>query len=161
MSNSSLKPAGWLDRAPGFGPSVAGLLYSPIRWIRAHRIAGGLAVGLIVLCLCVVAVVPMISTGTRDARRAEGEQMLGSMAEHVRAEHAKGRHVFDLVSDTGLEAGDIEQKYFNADRTVRMHPDGTLELTARPSRLGTWSDGVCTCKFRLEDGEPVYTWSSD
>lgn len=75
--------------------------------------------GFLVALLLFLVLAPLFSSNTRDARRAEGEQMLGSMKGMVRVAFAKtdGRVPSRLTGPiegggSGVEASELQGKYY-------------------------------------------------
>lgn len=115
---------------PGLWLSLYGLALSPLRllrWcVRHYVITFG--------ALLVVAVVfvgwPIATSGTRDADKAEGEQMMGSFKNQVRIMYAKTHVVPHMLTgeydDRGcaMPAAELQGKCFVSDPRIEYLPDG-------------------------------------
>lgn len=110
-----------------------------------------------------VALIPLTTSGVRDARRAEGEQILGSMRGHVRVAYAQlGSHngIQTLTGPIGqggcgVPLEELKGKYFHVRNEVTFTEQGGV-LVAEPVQVE--SDGVCTLTFSLFGGEGKFAW---
>lgn len=133
----------------------------PVR--RGRIIATVLVLAVIV---GVVSVPARCTPDYRDARRSEGEQMLGSFTLLVRVAHektdARPRTLTGKLEEGGCGVGEAELsgKYFMVAREITWLPDGKAQLQCS-SRFEGFSDGTGTLTFDLKGGDGVLTWTDD
>ncbi len=90
------------------------------------------------------------------ARRAEGEQMLGSLKGQARVSFAKTGAAPATLTAAGVAAGERQGKYFKVrDKVASQRESGKLmcEPVAADSE-----DGYCVLKFKWAGGEGTFTW---
>lgn len=112
----------------------------------------------------VVSLVPFMVSGTRDAKRAEAEQVLGSVKGQVRVAYKERRGHQGLRTLTGsLDDGgcgfspaELQGKYFRVrDEIVVTETGATLFADPMP---GYEKEGNCTVVFNWHGGDGVFTW---
>lgn len=112
----------WFGELPGFFKSLAGLLASPLKLLRWLFTAPGVRVVSVVLALLALVILglPLTTTGCRDARRAEGEQLLGAARDMLRVEHSKTEDAgrMEAAFKNSVKRGDFEGSYFNVSTWV-------------------------------------------
>lgn len=112
-----------------------------------------------------VALWPAITSGTRDAERAEGEQMLGSAKGQVRAAYASTKDLGQIRTLTGevgqggcgLKPLELKGKYFHLRDEVVVTPEGAT-ITCLPN-VGQEQHGFCTLPFTWRGGEGTPQWT--
>lgn len=117
-----------------------------------------------VIPIMAVAAIPLITSNTRDARRAEGEQMLGAMKDLARVTYSRlGRHqdiqtLTGPVGQGGCGASPFELtgKYYTVEDRVVGNPTHG-KLTANPNQGK--SDGTGQVEFNWASGQAKYSWS--
>lgn len=124
-------------------------------------IVGGVLFAFLIVAILALAAIPLITSNTRDARRAEGEQMMQSAMGQARIAFAKtnfppGR----LTGSTDMGGADIspmelEGKYYRVDDAVGGDEEAG-ELRCSP--VSTPSDGNGMLEFRWTDGQGKITW---
>lgn len=105
-----------------------------------------------------------VSSSTRDARRSEGEQILGSMKGQVRVAYAKlGGHagINKLTGaigkgGCGVVASELAGKYFKMRDKVAS-TDASAKLMCEPT-LDDSKDGFCVFEFKWGGGDGTYIW---
>jgi type II secretory pathway pseudopilin PulG len=140
---------------PQYPPPKKGL-----PWWAWLLIVGGIGfVCLMILGILALAAVPLITSNTRDARRSEGEQMLGSMRNQAKVAYAASR--FPPVRLTGSRADggcmvppdQLAGKYFKVADQVGAPSASEGSLHASPNTTppgqGVGSDG---------QGELTFPW---
>lgn len=131
-------------------------------WAWALIIMAVLFIGLpMLLGILAVIAAPAITTNTRDARRAEGEQLLGSARDYLRVEYAKSGRDRDAFMAFMLKAsgGDFDGLYYTVDRTPgRARRAGyDAEVSCSPTeKAHDPSRGFMV--FRWQDGSSQTEW---
>lgn len=131
-------------------------------WAWALIILGFLFIGLpLILGILAVAAVPLITTNTRDARRAEGEQLLGSARDFLRVEYSKTASDREAFSSFAQMAGtgEFDGVYYTVDRTPSpaRSPGYDAELSCSPTpQAHDPSKGFVV--FRWADGSSQLSW---
>lgn len=108
-----------------------------------------------------LAAIPLITSNTRDARRSEGEQLLGSLKNHVKVAYAKLGEVPPKLTGPmghggcGVQPSQLDGKYYRA-RDLVEGDKRRASLYCDPVS-GTGSDGVGKLTFAAEGAftEPV------
>ncbi|MBK8206383.1 MAG: hypothetical protein IPK87_06235 [Planctomycetes bacterium] len=150
---------------PGFWMSLAGIIVSPFRlahWIVLHP---RLLIYGVVASFVFLAVLPIMSCGggSRDARRSEGEQMLGSMKNQARVAMAKTKRepwtLTGTLEDGGcaVASAELESKYFTIDPRVQVLPDGRGRLRCYPSPEAD-DQAVGYLTFHWDGGDGTFEW---
>lgn len=140
--------------------SLAGIILAAGLFRRRRWLALVVSVTTMLTCLSVNL---MFTPGTRDARRAEGEQILGSMKGRVRVAYAKLDSHNDIRTLTGpigqggcgVPPEELKGKYFRVRDQVTITEQGRV-LVAEPVQAE--SDGVCTLTFALTGGDGKFVW---
>ena len=125
----------------------------------------GIAVAVfLVLAVLALAAIPLVTNNARDARRAEGEQMMGSMKSQARATYARSGDysvIKTLTGEvhpagTGCGASEFELygKYYNLEDELVTSAEDCM-ITAYPV---TASDGVGTLTFTWAGGDGEFRW---
>lgn len=123
-----------------------------------------LLIVVVIVGILALAAIPLITSNTRDARRAEGEQILGSMKGQVRVAYAK------LGSSTGITKltgaiGTGGCGVVNSERTGKYFtvPDAvttaTANFTMTATANGTSTDGTCTLTCNWGGGDGTFSWN--
>ena len=133
--------------------------YQPPRKKGLPGWAWGLIIGALVLfCgfpLLAILAIPLITSNTRDARRAEGEQMMGFARNSARIEYSKTASnpgTFSSFADPADFAG----KYFRVEDQIRSKSEAAAEITCVPQQ--TTSDGKGRLEFDWSHGMGKTTW---
>lgn len=148
---------------PGFWMSLLGLAASPIRAVRwMFRTPTRACVPLTVI-LFVLATPLFVPSGGRDARRAEGEQMLGSLKNQARVAMAKADSppwtLTGALEDGGcnVDTAELEGKYYMVDPRIELLPDGTARLRAYP-RADNKDQAAGYLTFTWGGGDGRFQW---
>ena len=117
-----------------------------------------LLIVVVIVGILALAAIPLITSNTRDARRAEGEQLLGSARDAVRVEFSKNGTAPTKVSDAQPLTA-FTGKYFSildpiAAKTVNGGAGGSIK-TNTPSA----TDGTGTMDFQWASGFSTITWN--
>lgn len=122
-----------------------------------------LLIVVVIVGILALAAIPLITANTRDARRSEGEQQLGSMKNQARVAFAKTGNVPGTLSGSidkggsGVAAAELVGKYFQvADKVTG--PSTAVIMTASPAPTGTLTDGTCTLTFAMAGGDGTFVW---
>ncbi|MBX3474457.1 MAG: hypothetical protein KF754_08750 [Planctomycetes bacterium] len=138
------------------GIVTSAVLFRKRRWVAMP--AGVLAP------LLLMPLVVLMTPGTRDARRAEAEQMLGSMKNQVRVAYSKSNgseHIRTLTGaigkgGCGVYPVELTGKYYIVRDEVQVTDFG-VKLVAEPRPPGE-RDGVGTLTFDIKGGDGEFTW---
>lgn len=147
------------------GPQYGQMPYYPPQKKGMPGWAWGLIIGAIVLfCgfpLLGLALIPLITTNTSEARRAEAEQMMGSLRGQARIAYSKTATAPTRLTgpvDLGgcnVSPPELEGMYFRIDDSIRPGTRAEARMTANPKSPG---DGVGTHEFDWATGNGTYTW---
>ena len=115
--------------------------------------------GLAVVCLIVVVVaaIPLITSGTRDADKAEGEVLLATARDMFRTGYAKNHDLEDGRSEVAenVKNGVLVGKWYRVDVSVGFLPDGRVRITALPTQHDARTG---TITFEPESGISEFEW---
>lgn len=171
------QPGGYGAHQPGgYGPQTGGPQYGmspppgygaygvPQKkgmpgWAWALIICGILFIGLtMIFGILAVAAIPLITSNTRDARRAEGEQLMGSAMGFTRVAYAKTGQPDEAFRAYEMEAmsGNFDGKYFRVDSVGPSSGSNDARVTCAPTQ--SVSDGHGRMDFRWADGGSQITW---
>jgi len=115
-----------------------------------------LLIVVVIVGILALAAIPLITSNTRDARRAEGEQMMGSLKGQARVSFAKTGTAPATLTVAGVNAAERQGKYFNVSDTVTVvTANVSARLQADPA---TTSDGTGTCTFNWSGGDGSFSW---
>lgn len=117
-----------------------------------------LLIVVVIVGILALAAIPLITSNTRDARRAEGEQLLGSARDFCRVEYSKTSTVPANLNGAG--AGAFTGKYYAIDQSAAPG-SGTgsynASLQAAPVATGS-TDGTGTMYFIWASGNSSISW---
>lgn len=102
---------------------------------------GGLFVVFIIVGILALAAIPLITSNTRDARRAEGEQLMGSMRNHARVAYSKYGQPFDSLADAGITEDDRLGRYYAVNDEIGLEIPIHGEITCTPLESSTDGNG--------------------
>jgi type II secretory pathway pseudopilin PulG len=121
----------------------------------------GAVFALMIVGILALAAIPLITSNTRDARRAEGQQMLFSVKNYVKVTYAKTAST-PLRLTSGIDQGgcnvnpaNLMGKYYNVDDRVGAPNSQQAELYCTPV---TAADGHGTLRFSWIGGTDQLTW---
>ena len=123
-------------------------------WAWALIICGLLFVFMIV-GIFALAAIPLITSNTRDARRAEGEQLLYGARDFARVEFSKMGKNPGSFSSAG-SPNDFDGKYYSVDDRIQDLSREKARITATPT---TASDGKGTLDFPWASGGGRVKWN--
>jgi hypothetical protein len=173
------QPAGNYGQQPG-GPPPAGAPYPPqgpypgmAPPYYQPQPKKGFPVWAIVLIVIVcmlpvcgifgLAAIPLITTNTRDARRSEGEQLLGSMKMRVKVAHARLNVVPPQFTGAigeggcGVNPTDLEGKYYRVRDSIEGNKD-RARIMCDPTGQGG-ADGTGQLDFSITNPTTdLITW---
>lgn len=147
----------------GLGLLLGSALSTALFWTR-RRVAAVSAVAASAVAALTLALIPVVNDSSRDAVKAEAEQMLGSIKGQVRVVYARQGSSGNIRTLTGpREAGgcgvlpaELEGKYFRIRDQVVLTETGAI-LYADPTPLAK-DKGICTVTFNWSGGDGVFTW---
>lgn len=127
-----------------------------------------LLIVVVIVGILALAAIPLITSNTRDARRAEGEQMMGSMKGQARVAYAKVGVNTNVVQLTGAIGGttkgcgvvatELTGKYFNITDTLTTTA-ATCKIDCSPNSVsGSSSDGSGAMTFSWSGGDGTISW---
>ena len=171
------QPGGYGSQQPGgYGPQTGGPQYGmspppgygaygmPQKkgmpgWAWVLIICGVVFIGLpMILGILAVIMMPAITSNTRDARRAEGEQLMGMARDFTRVAYSKtgdanqAFQIFEVDRSKGLFDG----TYFNVDSVG--HSTGAFDARVTCVPTQSVSDGHGSMEFRWTDGSNQIRW---
>jgi hypothetical protein len=115
---------------------------------------------LFVVMIMGLAAIPLIVSNDRDARRAEGEQLMGSARDYLRVEYSKTGNANDTYQKFRQEAGrhTFEGKYYRVDPNPgpSQNMGYDARVTCSPNRSS--SDGKGAMDFNWADGNSTISW---
>jgi hypothetical protein len=109
----------------------------------------------LVIPIMALAAIPLITSNTRDARHAEGEQMMYSSRDMARVYFARSGSAPRTLTETDLSPADLEGMYYRVDDSVGGNNDRG-EITCTP--IQTPSDGRGHLSFSWMDGDGTVRW---
>jgi len=141
-------------------PPVETILPQPRKrrhWVRAVAI---LVFVFVIMPLTILALIPVVFTScARDARRAEGEQMMGSMKSLVRQYFQDTGRVPLTLTELGVKKEELDGKYYDLEDRVSFDPVSRLfSMKANPE---TDSDGYVVFHFSPDFGDGTFEWEPD
>jgi prepilin-type N-terminal cleavage/methylation domain-containing protein len=103
-----------------------------------------LLIVVVIVGILALAAIPLITSNTRDARRAEGEQLMGAARDHLRVQYSKTGSATGLtLTSAGTNAFDGE--YFNVDTYTAATPSVLANAKSTGDTDGTmnwdWASG--------------------
>ncbi len=117
-----------------------------------------LLIVVVIVGILALAAIPLITANTRDARRSEGEQLLGSMKNRVKVAYTKlGDTNFPTqltgemdaaTRGCGVQTAELSGKYFNVDPGVTGDATSFVLVTTTGT-AGVASDLNATGTFSL------------
>jgi prepilin-type N-terminal cleavage/methylation domain-containing protein len=113
-----------------------------------------LLIVVVIVGILALAAIPLITSNTRDARRAEGEQLLGSARDATRVQYSKNGTAPATISSFQTLAG-FEGKYFKIVDTITA----TATTGAISTNAGAGSDGTGTITFQWASGQSTIVWA--
>ena len=140
----------------------AGALAPPTRRPFVRRRFLIVLLPLMLLAILILAATPIPCGNTTEARRAEGEQMLGSMKTTLRARHASGKDPVPKLTEADIHPLELRGKYFTIRDRIDYVGEDIVVLYADPYPDDLRADelGSCTFEFSLslKGGEAKITW---
>jgi hypothetical protein len=159
-------PQGPQQVPPGYGPPPGypqqyGMQQQPYYPPQKKGMPGwawGLIVGCVLLFCGVpvlaLAAIPLITSNTREARRAEGEQLMGSARDATRVQYSKtGTSPARLSQFTQLYM--FEGEYYRVDDNIQA-TSANATITCSP--IMTATDGKGRIEFAWATGESKVRW---
>lgn len=115
-----------------------------------------LLIVVVIVGILALAAIPLITSNTRDARRAEGEQMMGSLKGQARVGFAKTGAAPATLTAAGVAATERAGKYFDVNDAITVvTANVSASISAVPK---TASDGTGTCTFNWSGGDGTFAW---
>lgn len=149
---------------PGLGLVLAPfIIVVSIALIHDKRSRGPLLVGLVAMPLASVLAWIATTSPHRESRRAEAEQMLGSLKGQARVAYAKRGLIPQTLTGPFDQGGsevwpeELQGRHFRVlDQVLSI--EGKGKLIATPL-AGNESEGVCVVTFNWGGGDGTFTWS--
>jgi hypothetical protein len=149
------------NEVPGLWRSILGLLATPLRWTRSFLSLKGFAavIGLvIILVVCWFALVVFLSGGHRgDARRAEGEQLMGAARDFARIQYSKTGDVGEaaIAFEKEVKRKSFEGEYYVIGAVLVPISDTTARVYTYPTTPG---DTPAYMEFDWASGNSRIMW---
>lgn len=116
-----------------------------------------LLIVVVIVGILALAAIPLITQNTRDARRAEGEELLGSIRNQVRAAYSKTNTSPGTCANAGVDTNQRTGQYFTVDDAIGgSGATGSLVAQDNPSND---NDGDGTMTFNWASGGSSIAWS--
>jgi prepilin-type N-terminal cleavage/methylation domain-containing protein len=112
----------------------------------------------IIVGILSLAAIPLVTTNTRDARRSEGEQMLGGARDFCRTQYAKTGDATSVGAAFTAEiaTGSFTGEYFNVVTYNSASGVGGMDANVQTNAS---ADGTGTLDFAWESGVSQFTWT--
>jgi prepilin-type N-terminal cleavage/methylation domain-containing protein len=109
----------------------------------------------IIVGILSLAAIPLMTNNTRDARRAEAEQLMGAARDFCRCEYAKTGDSSSVQAGFTFQVGqgNFNGEYF--DVTTFNDSSGVLDASVQTD---TTADGQGTLDFEWESGQSQFSW---
>lgn len=147
----------WFDELPSLGRSLLGILATPVRVLRWFGRNPGGILAVVVVGMLLLLLMPICGGSTRDARRAEGEQLMGSARDFCRVQHSKEKSFEEVYAalEQEIATGSCAGKYYGVEaRIVRLDAD-TARIYVYPTSR---ADGFGSMDFKWATGESTFHW---
>lgn len=157
------QPAGYgapPPQQPHYGAPPYGQYYPPPKkgmpgWAWALIGCGGLLAVFFIVGVLALAAIPLITTNTRDARRAEGEQLMAWMRNQAKVAYARmGTTPKTLMGDydqggSNVDPSQLQGTYFSVRDSIGAPSESHGELVCDPLQSPT--DGTGRMNFSWDD----------
>jgi len=132
---------------------------SPVSKSPKRRVVTILVAVVGVLFLLWLAAPCTVVSNTREARRSEGEQLLGSARDYCRVEWSRTGDIEKVreMLTTEVRAGTFSGKYFSVAPELKQTPQGGVLHTA-PGVESVHDDGIGYVEFAWETAEWTLKW---
>ena len=118
-----------------------------------------LLIVVVIVGILALAAIPLITSNTRDARRAEGEQLLGSARDALRVEYSKTNTApASVFAPASLSVGNFTGSYFKVNDAYGTAAGGFNVGIEAVNVTGT-ADGTGTMSFKWSSGESTLSWA--
>lgn len=151
------------ERLPGFWESLGGILATPLRLLRKLFTKRGLitaAIAVVAIFVLFVASIPFMTTGHTDARRSEGEQLLGSTKGQLRVAWAKTNDMDEVRKELRLlvARGELTGKYFVVEPYILPMGSNRARIYVRPLHP---KETPGYLEFSWAGGDGQFHWQSE
>ncbi|MCA8915817.1 MAG: type II secretion system protein [Planctomycetes bacterium] len=116
-----------------------------------------LLIVVVIVGILALAAIPLIMNNTRDARRAEGEQMMGAARDFCRAEYAKTGNTSNVSTAFGVQAanGAFSGKYYSVPTFAASSTVAGMDASVQTNAA---ADGQGRMDFSWESGAASFSW---
>ncbi|MCB9894812.1 MAG: prepilin-type N-terminal cleavage/methylation domain-containing protein [Planctomycetes bacterium] len=116
-----------------------------------------LLIVVVIVGILALAAIPLVTNSTRDARRAEGEQMMGAARDFCRAEYAKTGNTSDVATAFGVQAanGAFSGQYYSV---ASFSASSTVAGMDASVQTNVAADGQGRMDFTWESGTAAFSW---
>ena len=116
-----------------------------------------LLIVVVMVGILALAAIPIVTSNTVDARRSEGEQMLGAARDICRAEFARSGSSATVLTEfnSQVSTGGLDGKYFSVTTFSDTSSVASMDAYVRTNAT---SDGTGTLDFAWESGRAAFTW---
>ena len=112
-------------------------------------------IGLIVAAIVALAAIPLMSTSGRDARRAEGEHLMGAARDACRTAYVKHGKVEDARAALRDQLQDFEGKYYSVAGELEILDQERARVKAMPHGA---DQPIGYMEFDWSTGESNIAW---
>ncbi|MEZ5992524.1 MAG: prepilin-type N-terminal cleavage/methylation domain-containing protein [Planctomycetota bacterium] len=119
-----------------------------------------LLIVVVIVGILALAAIPLITSNTRDARRAEGEQLLGSARDALRVEYSKTNTApATPFAPASMTQTNFTGSYFKVDAAYGTAAGGFDQAVKAVGIAAGNPDGVGTMSFLWSSGNSTITWA--
>ena len=119
-----------------------------------------LLIVVVIVGILALAAIPLITSNTRDARRAEGEQLLGSARDALRVEYSKTNTApASVFAPASLSVGNFTGSYFKVNDAYGTAAAAKYNVGIEAVNVTGTADGTGTMSFIWSSGESTITWA--
>jgi len=150
----------WFDELPSLGRSLLGILATPLRLLRWFGRNPGGILAVVVVGMLLLLLVPIYGNGgTRDSRRAEAEQLMGSARDFCRVQQSKDKSFEEVYAALEQEVaiGSFAGKYYGVEARIVRLDAATARLYVYPTSR---ADGFGHMDFKWATGQSTIQWES-
>ncbi|MCA8935346.1 MAG: prepilin-type N-terminal cleavage/methylation domain-containing protein [Planctomycetes bacterium] len=118
-----------------------------------------LLIVVVIVGILALAAIPLITSNTRDARRAEGEQLLGSARDALRVEYSKTNTApASVFAPASMTAANFVGSYFKVNDAYGTAA-GSFNVGITAQNVTGTADGTGTMSFYWTSGESTIAWA--
>lgn len=142
-------PQQGMQQMPYYPPQKQGMP----GWAWALIICG-IVVVLMIVGIMFLAAIPLMTSNSRDARRAEGEQLMGSAKGEARVAYSREGEAPDTFSSIGA-LHVLQGRYYSVDDRIQTLGGDQARITCSPTESG---DSKGSHEFHWNSGQGKLYW---